>query len=260
IDSFKLLKIIKANKQLCFTHEAGIIGLLLKKTTGTGYWLDYQGSLHKEMSKQHPIFSLFLPIRLFSFVEKKIEDEAEAVIYNSSESYANSAKTAKYLIEDDSSVYDGYTEPQMKREKNIFNILWVGVMTPVQNIDEFVLLSERLLSKYDNLRITIAGFPVKQKYRDRLKSFSERAVFTGKVDYEKLPAMVMSSDLCVSTKGESSEGNAKLHLFKRFATKIIALRTKSSQEILDSGSLADNLSELEIKIKEIIENANSASA
>ncbi|MGE3063361.1 MAG: hypothetical protein AB7T10_06970 [bacterium] len=47
IDSFKLLKIIKANKQLCFTHEAGIIGLLLKKTTGTGYWLDYHGSLHK---------------------------------------------------------------------------------------------------------------------------------------------------------------------------------------------------------------------
>jgi len=43
---------------LSFTHEAGILALILKFLYGKEYILDYQGSLYSEMSTSNFIFKI----------------------------------------------------------------------------------------------------------------------------------------------------------------------------------------------------------
>ncbi|MDD3803043.1 MAG: hypothetical protein PHW02_01485 [bacterium] len=258
----KSLKFIRSGNfdiVYCFTHEAGVLGLILNRLTGLPYWLDYQGSLAGELALQNKMFGLLFMKKIISKVEKLIEDNAEAIVYNTKHSYNRSAKTNKFLFEDDSSVFAESAQKSTSQE-SFFTILWVGVMTPVQNIGKFIEVSRRILEDCSNVKIRIAGFPVNNEHLNLLAAYGERIKFEGKVRYEDLPAMIAGADLCVSTKSESSEGSSKLHLYKKYAKRILALRNESAEELLKNESLADSFDELEDKIKEIIRNAGNNTA
>lgn len=260
LKSFQMAKSGDYDLLYCFTHEAGLIGLLTGKAAGKPYMLDYQGSLSSEMAVQNPLFGRF-PFRgLLKAAEKIIELNASAVVYNTKSAYEKSDNRGKLLFEDDSSVFEGTLKNEEKMKNKKFKILWVGVMTRVQGIEEFSEMAGRILEKYSEAEVEIAGFPVTSALKAGLERFGARVRFLGRVPFDRMPALVSSADLCVSTKKESTEGSSKLHLYRKFGRDAVALRNTASEEILKAESLASSFGELEKMIEERIENAHNASS
>ena len=253
----KTIKNEKIDGVLCFTHEAGILGFFLKHMFKIKYWLDFQGSLSKEMMNYSPAFSIPFVTGFFKFVEDSIEKASEAVIFNTGFSYDASSVKNKILLKDSSDVFAVDSPRKETCNDNSYRILWVGIAADVQGFEEFMNISERILEKRDNVKIFIASFPVSAKTKKRFDRFKGRMNFLGRVDFDKLPEMVSDSDLCISTKKESSEGNSKLHLYKKYARDILALETRASLEIIEKRFIVKSYEEMEKEIIERINNADS---
>ena len=258
--AYKIIKKERIDRALCFTHEAGILGFLLKRSAGIKYDLDYQGSLSKELLKYNYIFRLPLVKELSLLIERAVEHSAERVIYNTRFSFEESKKRRKELLEDSLSVFDSSISKAKQREGGVFNVLWMGIMTEVQGFAEFLNMAERLLNNNSLLKFTVIGFPLSDDVRNRFKKYKERMLFAGKVEMKMVPQFVSEADLCISTKTESTEGNSKLHIYKKYGREILAVRTKASEEILNGENLVDSLKEMERSITERIKNADSSSS
>ncbi|HAV91672.1 TPA: hypothetical protein DCW38_00600 [candidate division WOR-3 bacterium] len=258
--TYKIVENERIDRILCFTHEAGILGFLLKRTAGIEYDLDYQGSLSKELMKYNYIFRLPIVKELSLLIERAIEHSAERVIYNTKFSFEESKKKRKELFEDGLSVFDSNISKAEQGEGGLFNVLWIGVMTEVQGFAEFLNMAERLLNNNILLKITVIGFPLPDDVRKRFEKFGERMHFAGKIDMKMIPHYVSEADLCISTKVESTEGNSKLHIYKEYGRDILAIRTKASEEILRGENLVDSYKEMERTITERIKNADGSSS
>jgi len=256
----KTFKEENIDKVLCFTHEAGILGLLMKMIFGVEYLLDYQGSLSKEIVNYNSAFRNKFVKSFIEFIEKVTERFSERVIYNTTYSYNESTIKNKMLLEDSSEVFTGISVNKKEKKKNGYNILWVGVATKIQGFEEFMKMSENILNSTKNVKIYIVSFPITEKIRKKFENHKERMIFVGKVNFEKLPQIVSDSDLCISTKKESSEGNSKLHLYKEYGKDILALRTRASREILPEKSLVNSYEDMEKEIIKRIKNANNGAS
>ncbi len=247
LKSIEILKKEKFNYVLCFTHEAGIIGLILSIWYGKIFILDYQGSLYSEIIKYKKSFFIFaLFIKL---IERAIEYKSDFIIYNTKFNYNKSDKKKKYFINDNYVPIKEREILSFRENKNEKLIVWIGVFTNVQG---YRILFD-LIKKLNNInyKFVIIGYPIKEEYKEELKDFN--VVFTGKIDWEYLPDILRDADLCISTKQDSSEGSSKLFLYKKYCKNIISMESKSTREILNNnGIIVKNINEMIEKIKEIL--------
>lgn len=251
---FKTLKMLQKKEYdyiLCFTHEAGIISLMIKVLYGKDYILDYQGSLYSEMTTSNPVFK-FPP---FSFiiraVEKIVEKKSFGIIYNTDFNFRGSRKENKLYIDDDIFESDEKSENDLKENK-ILKILWLGVNTKVQNLRGFLEIAVNIVKKKKNVIFYIISFPINENMKNRYKEFNDRIIFLEKVPFENLPEYLKDADICISTKLDSTEGSGKLHLYKRFCKDILSLDSKISREILNDDQIVKNIEEMEERILERI--------
>lgn len=239
---------------LCFTYEAGFIGLLLRLFTGREYILDYQGSMYGELVRQHRVFRIF-PLNIFIiYIEKMVEHYASLIVYNTKSAFNSSKKKNKILIDDH--YMPELSKPHIIktfREGNEKIIVWMGIMTNVQGYDIMFDVAERILEKRKNVKFIVIGYPVKKEFTERFKKYSERFIFTGRVQIEYIPSILSEADICISTKRESTEGSSKLYFYRKYGQNIIALRNRTAEEILDESEIADNQDELEKKILKIVD-------
>ncbi len=251
---FKAVKMFREKDYdyiLSFTHEAGIISLLLKFLYGKEYILDYQGSLYSEISTSNFIFKI-PPFSFFIIlIERLVEKYSFAIIYNTNFSFSKSKKIKKYFIDDQITL-----ENEVREKPFIFpskkKIIWVGVNTKVQNLSAFLKIAENIVKKKDVV-FYIITFPVDKLIKERFKNYKDKIIFLEKVPYEELPYYLKNADICISTKLDSSEGSGKLHLYKKFCKNVLSLDSKISREILEKKEIVENLEVMEKKILELVE-------
>lgn len=247
----KLLHLIREKKPdaiLAFTHEAGIVAVIASALTHTPFILDYQGSLSGEMQSYNALTRIG-PVRLIiQKIERFIERKAYAIIYNTQFSYNKSCWKQKYLMKDN---YIPDSEKQIAsfREGDESIILWMGLLTKRQGIDDLLFILKELMNKKHLIKFVIVGH---SEQLVNLRSRYSNAIFTGRVDFEFIPSIIRDADICISTKEDSEEGSHKLHMFKKYGKRIIALRSKAAEEMLNNEEIVDDSSEMIKRIMEII--------
>jgi len=246
----KVLNVLKKKKYdyiLAFTHEAGVIALIVKAFTKKKYILDYQGSLYSELVKHKRIFIIFKII--LQFIENLINKKSDLIIFNTKNNY-DKFNYNKIIID------DNYLPAKIKpihsfREYNEEKIIvWIGILTEIQGYKKLFQLIERMNNS--NIKFVVIGYPVKEKYKQELKNFN--VIFTGKINWEYIPSILQDADICISTKEDSSEGNSKLYLYNKYCKNTIALDSLSVREILkDENSIVHSIDEMKEKILMILE-------
>lgn len=249
--AFRMLREKDYDYILSFTHEAGILALILKFVYKKEYILDYQGSLYSELSTSNFIFKI-PPFSFFIIlIERLVEKYSYAIIYNTNFNFSKSRKNRRYFVDDEIIFYEK-DEEQQYNCSSPKRIVWVGVNTKVQNLSTFLKIAENIVEKKDAL-FYIITFPLNKKIKERFKRYKDKIIFIEKVPYEELPAYLKKADICVSTKLDSTEGSGKLHLYKKYCKNILSLDSKISREILDEKQIVRNLEDMEKKILEIME-------
>ncbi|MEO0289188.1 MAG: hypothetical protein ABIN00_06090 [candidate division WOR-3 bacterium] len=251
---FKALKMLQNKRYdyiLSFTHEAGMVSLMIKLLYGKEYILDYQGSLYSEMTTSNPVFR-FPP---FSFIiislEKIVEKKSYGIIYNTNFNFKRSKKKNKLYVNDDIFEEDKKIMQDVNKNK-IFKIVWLGVNTKVQNLKSFLEIAENILKKKKNVVFYIISFPISKNMKNKYNEYEDRIIFLEKIPFESLPEYLKDADMCISTKLDSTEGSGKLHLYKRFCKNILSLDSKISREVLSESDIVKSVEEMEEKILERI--------
>jgi len=184
-----------------------------------------------------------------------VEHYASLIIYNTKHSFDITKKKNRLLIDD-------YYIPELSkphiiktfREGNEKIIVWLGLLTFVQGYDIVFDIAEKVLEKRKNVKFIIIGYPVKKEFTERFKKYSEKVIFTGRVQIEYIPSILSEADLCISTKRESSEGSSKLYFYKKYGQNTFALKNRTAEEILDKNEIAYSSEELEQKIIKFIDS------
>ncbi|MEO0237061.1 MAG: hypothetical protein ABIN35_02360 [candidate division WOR-3 bacterium] len=251
---FKTLKMLQKKEYdylLSFTHEAGIISLMIKLLYGKEYVLDYQGSLYSEMTISNPVFR-FPPFSfIIRFVEEIVEKKSFGIIYNTNFNFKRSKKKSKFYINDDIFEENKKITHDVNKDK-MFKIVWLGINTKVQNLKGFLEIAENILKKKKNVVFYIISFPISKNMKNKYNLYHDRIIFLEKIPFESLPEYLKDADMCISTKLDSTEGSGKLHLYKRFCKNILSLDSKISREVLNEGEIVKNVEEMEERILERI--------
>ncbi|MEO0298567.1 MAG: hypothetical protein ABIN39_05380 [candidate division WOR-3 bacterium] len=251
---FKTLKMLQKKEYdylLSFTHEAGIISLMIKLLYGKEYVLDYQGSLYSEMTISNPVFR-FPPFSfIIRFVEEIVEKKSFGIIYNTNFNFKRSKKKSKFYVNDDIFEENKKITHDVNKDK-MFKIVWLGINTKVQNLKGFLEIAENILKKKKNVVFYIISFPISKNTKNKYNVYRDRIIFLEKIPFESLPEYLKDADMCISTKLDSTEGSGKLHLYKRFCKNILSLDSKISREVLNEVEIVKNVEEMEERILERI--------
>ena len=232
-------------KILAFTHEAGLIAMILSAVTKREYILDYQGSMSHEMKLAGVLPGRPPFIYAVRFLENMIESKAELIIYNTYFAYNNSLKENKMIIDDSSFNPPAVRPIKSFREGSETIVIWIGVFSDVQGIDALAEIIEQ--TGGSDVKFIVVGFPVTDNISERLTG--ENVILTGRIPWQYIPGIIRDADICISTKNRSSEGSGKLHLFKQYCSNVIALRNRASEEILMPAEIADSTDEIVSRIK-----------
>ncbi|MEJ5307021.1 MAG: hypothetical protein WHT27_01815 [candidate division WOR-3 bacterium] len=251
---FKTLNMLQKKEYdyiLSFTHEAGIISLIVKFLYGKEYILDYQGSLYSEMITSNPVFR-FPPFSfIIRFIEKIVEKKSFGIIYNTNFNFKKSEKKNKLYIDDD--FFDEDKKIIKEENKNkLFKIVWVGINTKVQNLKSFLEIAKNIANKKNDIVFYIISFPISRNMKKKFKEYNDRIIFLEKIPFESLSEYLKDADICISTKLDSTEGSGKLHLYKRFCKSILSLDSKISREVLRDDEIVKSVEEMEERILERI--------
>ncbi|MFO8062667.1 MAG: hypothetical protein R6U31_07050 [bacterium] len=251
LDLMLLLKGVRSvrkenyDKMLAFTHEAGLIAMILSAVTKREYILDYQGSMSQEMKLAGVLPGRPPFIYAVRFIENMIESKAKLIIYNTHFAYNNSVKDKKMLIDDSRFNPPVGRSIRSFREGNETIVLWMGVFSDVQGMDALAEIIEQ--TRGSDVKFVVVGFPLTDNIREQLDRGN--VILTGRIPWQYVPGIVEDADICISTKNRSSEGSGKLHLFKQYCSSVIALRSRASEEILSPGEIADSTDEIASRIK-----------
>ncbi len=233
---------------IAFTHEAGIVAMILKSLRKIPFILDYQGSLIGEM-KTYTILAKIPLINYFiKSIEYRIENKAGLIITNTKFNYDAVNVHNKKMINDE------YYPPVEKhiasfREADEIIVLWVGLMTERQGFDYLTELMRKLGKRTDKIKFIVIG------HSDdiaELQSRHQNAVFTGRINFEYLPDTIRDADICISTKRESMEGSHKLIMFRRYCKRVLSLNSNAAREILNKDDIVETIDEMEEKIMELL--------
>jgi glycosyltransferase involved in cell wall biosynthesis len=96
----------------------------------------------------------------------------------------------------------------------------VGNLAPWQGMEYLIQVAPSLTKRLPSIRFLIIGSGVlKEKFQAQVQSsgMSDRFIFTGMVDYEKIPLYINISDICLVLKRRLASGYSPIKLFEYMA-------------------------------------------
>lgn len=235
---------------LAFTHEAGIIAMIMRAMFRIPYMLDYQGSLYEEITVQKH-WMKFRPIGyIIRCIEEMVNRKAELIIFNTEFSFNNADAGKKLLIDDRKFPQDSIRIASF-RENSERIIVWMGLMNKAQGYDAMERIMMKSLGTIPDIKFVIVGFP-EESARNRMSRYGNSVIFTGRVPFDSVPSILEDADICISTKEQATEGGSKLHLYARYCRNILALRSNAASEILSSENLCGSEDEIYSRMEEML--------
>jgi glycosyltransferase involved in cell wall biosynthesis len=141
-------------------------------------------------------------------------------------------------------------------------VTFVGNLAPWQGIEYLIQVAPSLTKRLPPIRFLIIGSGVlKEKFQAEVQrsGMSDRFIFTGMVDYEKIPLYINISDICLVLKRRLASGYSPIKLFEYMACgkPVLASRVEGLEfiEIEEVGLLTEpeDVTSIEKGLIELIE-------
>lgn len=261
------------------THEAGFMGVVLKRLLGVPLILDYQGSMTSEMLDHGFIGAtnpLYMPlVRL----ERAINGWADAVV--------TSTYNAATLLQQDGSValerlytvvdcvntdrfcpFDGSPEWEAQRcmlreqlgiPEGRRIVVYLGLLAPYQGTHVLLEAARMVVERVPDVHFLIMGYPDPSSYLAyaRALGIADHVTLPGRILYRDAHAYLALGDVAVAPKMSLTEGSGKIGNYMAMGLPVVTFETPVSREILGDGGLyaemgsADDFAE---KLVTVLEN------
>ena len=233
-------------------HEGAFIGLFLKILLRIPLLFDCQGSLTAEIIDHGFIRKGSLLHRLFSALERFINDRADFIVTSSGAAAADlrdnwGVPPQKVLGLMDGVNTDEFRPVPRDEARQALNIplerplaVYLGLLNSYQGTGLLLEAVRLLKARGCPLHFLVMGFP-EESYRRKAVEIgvADRVTFTGRIDYGEASRWLCAGDLAVSPKVSLSEANGKLFNYLACGLPAVVFDTPINREILgDAGVYA----------------------
>lgn len=232
-------------------HEGALIGWIVSKVTGAPLVFDFQGSMTSEMIENNFLGSGSYLIKLFKWLERRINHMAKAIL--------TSSKHSAHLLKTDFQVAEGRIHPtpdcvdtktfspnilteqekiSLKQSLNIplkkQLIVYSGILTTHQGTDHLLKALAYLKNVRADFHLLLMGFPYVIHYQQMAEALgiSDIITFTGKMPYQQLPRYLSLGDIATAPKLSATEGCGKILNYMSMALPTVVFDTAVSREFL----------------------------
>lgn len=261
------------------THEAGLIGAVLKRLLRVPLILDYQGSMTSEML-DHGFISRGSPLYLpLTRLEGRINNWADAVI--------TSTHNAAALLRRDEALepqrlhtvtdgvnterfrpFDGSPEWEAQRRELRAQlgipagrrvVVFVGLLAPYQGTNALLEAAQLLAPRLPDVHFLVMGYPDPASYRAYAESLgiADRVTLPGRILYKDLHSYLALGAVSVAPKMSTTEGNGKISNYLAMGLPVVAFDTPVNREMLGAlgiyaqlGSVADLADKLALALED----------
>ncbi|MBM3334613.1 glycosyltransferase, partial [Candidatus Sumerlaeota bacterium] len=132
-----------------------------------------------------------------------------------------------------------FADPNLKSElglpRDCVLIAFVGLLEPHQGIDVMLEAFGHVAQQFPKAHLLVMGYPRVEEYRSKAEKpgLSGRVVFTGRMDYLRLPRFLASADIGIAPKLDRNESNGKVYNYMASGLPVVAFDTDVNREILD---------------------------
>lgn len=229
-------------------HEGCFIGWIVSRLFGISLIFDCQGSLTGELIAHN--FPLVRPQALqrmwYSF-ERWLDGRADGYLVQSSSMHRELAEMFGVPAEKIATTCDGvnahFFTPGIKdllllARLNIppqnSVIVFLGVLTPYQGIDDLLAAFPLVLRKVPGTILLIMGYPNVEAYKRRAQELGilDAVRFTGRIPYEDAARYLALGDIAVSPKRSQTEANGKIYNYMACGLPTVAFDTVVNRDIL----------------------------
>lgn len=260
------------------THEAGLMGVVLKRLLNIPMVLDYQGSMTSEMLDHGFIRSSSPFYRPLAWMEDQINACADAII-TSTHNAANllrhkgrvdptrlytvidSVNTDRFCPFDGSPTWEAQRQ-QLRAQLGIPEgqrvVVYLGLLAPYQGTQVLLQSAQKLASRLPDVHFLIMGYPDPASYRAYAESLGvgEQVTLPGRILYKDAHAYLALGDVAVAPKMSLTEGSGKISNYMAMGLPVVTFESPVSREILgDIGIYAEmgNADDLADKLSLVLE-------
>lgn len=277
ITFFQQLSKRKVNILYTRNHQAGILGIWLKKIYDVKLVYEVNGILEEEIKMQHESINSHNSRKRVK-EDLRVAKAADAIIAVSqqiSNYYVKRGipKEKIYIIENgvDISIFK-HIENAHKRIREQLSIpedtkiiLFVGLFFNWQGIDLLIKSFKEVRQHNSKTFLILIGDGLE---REKLESLSKNldlanyVIFTGRVAYDKIPEYISASNVCISLLHPSKSGALKMWEYLACGRPVVATRM-SAYHFIDKekcGLLAEynNIEETAKAINHLLDNPDEA--
>lgn len=261
------------------THEAGLMGVALKRLLRVPLVLDYQGSMTSEML-DHGFLRTSSPLYLPLYtLEQRINRWADAVI--------TSTHNAATLLRRDNAVaperlhtvidsvdtdrfcpFDG--SPAWETQRHDLRaqlgipegrrmIVYLGLLAPYQGTHALIEATNLLAPRYPDLHMLIMGYPDPSSYQAYARSLgvADRVTLPGRILYKDAHSYLALGSIAVAPKMSLTEGSGKISNYMAMGLPVVTFDSPVSREMLgDTGLYAQmgSVEDLTDKLALLLDN------
>lgn len=236
------------------THEAGLIGIVLKRLLNVPLILDYQGSMTSEML-DHGFLSPTNPLyRPMVVLEQQINRWADAVVtstYNAATLLRNahavepdrlhtvidSVNTQRFRPFDGSEQWEQQRQ-QLRAQLGIPAgrriVVYLGLLAPYQGTHVLLEAASLLAPRLSDVHFLIMGYPDPASYRAYAQTLgiADRVTLPGRIFYKDAHAYLALGDVAVAPKMSMTEGSGKISNYMAMGLPVVTFDSPVSREIL----------------------------
>ena len=247
--------ILKRRFDLIHAHlyEGALIGAVLGRIRGLPLLFDRQGSLTSEMV-DHRFLNPDGPwYRWVRLLEERINEMPDVIVTSTQlgaiqlERHFGCDAARIHPLPD--SVNLEFFHPEVLTPEEVAAerarlglppdrpvVVYLGLLAHYQGTPHLLWAARILKERRIEVYFLIMGFPSVDTYRQMAAALgvSDRVVFTGKIPYEKAPAMLALGDIAVAPKLSATEGSGKLLNYMAMELPTVAFDTPVSREYLGS--------------------------
>ncbi len=231
-------------------HEGALIASLLGRLFAIPCVADLQGSLTLELADYGFAGNNRLLYRMFAGIEGWIDRLPDGVLASSEALGRDLVQRFRVPEERVSVVKDGVaraffqgTGRLTRRDLGLLEdhrvVVFMGVLTKLQGLDILMETMPLVLDQRSDVSFLVIGFPDEERHAAELRrrGYSDRAIFTGRMDYLEVSQALTLADLAISPKLSETEGNAKLFNYMACALPTIAFESPVNREILGESGI-----------------------
>jgi glycosyltransferase involved in cell wall biosynthesis len=230
------------------THEeASHIGLILSKLFDLNHLYDMHSSLPRQLHS-NAYGDGSWPVRLFSWLERKVVRSADAIITIDQEldghvrelhPEANTATIQNLPIQLTESTLHASGAQQLRERYELDGrqiVLYTGTFEPYQGLDLLMSSAERLIRDHPQLSFVLVGgndgqvAHCRQMAADR--RLGEHFRFAGTVPITEIPAYLALASILVSPRLEGTSVPMKLYTYLLSGKPLVATRTAGHVQVL----------------------------